>query len=200
MFSEWTLQIIPTTLQIGSQKIKNLISTISKAQLDFVHHSCSQQTNIYGACMQVLTAFSHFLAEFCRGGELTHFQSWLMGMRSTLFAFPECWVRDLPLFPYERSVSGRCELHHLGATDLNLIDVIPPQCEELKSREGYLGFFHISTSHLMSSFIIENELPLIIRLGIVNAYLHTNCTTWEFGQWQFLSQYSNILDLKWNSD
>ncbi len=93
--------------------------------------------------MHVLTACSrHFLVEYCRGWEFAHFECWLMGRLSTLFAFPKCWVRDLLLFPCERSVSGRCDLHHLGATEWTGTDVMPPLCGEVKSAEGSsISFF-----------------------------------------------------------
>lgn len=120
------------------------------------------KTNMNCTCMHVLTACSrHFLVEYCRGWEFAHFECWLMGRLSTLFAFPECWVRDLLLFPYERPVSGRCDLHHLGATEWTGTDVMPPLCGELKSGEG-------SSIRFFSPF----SDCCISRLPLVFACLH----------------------------
>lgn len=46
------------------------------------------------ACMHVLTVFSnHFLVEYCRGRQLTHFECWLMGRLSAFICLAGLEIR-----------------------------------------------------------------------------------------------------------
>lgn len=77
--------------------------------------------------------------------------------------FQEYWLRDPPLFAYQRSVSGRCDLHHLGATLMWCLFYVGRQTPRTAAQSAFfpphLSLYYMFGIHLWISVCF---LPLLL--------------------------------------